>query len=64
MHEKDRRKIMKAGFMLFRCSLLEKVIKKRTIDDVSWKVHERVKTKKEVKEISQRLLSHPKVIQD
>ncbi len=64
MHDKDRKKVMKAGFMLFRCSENEKIIKKRTIDDAGWKVHERVKTKKEVKEISQRLLSHPKVIQD
>ncbi|MEA3435417.1 MAG: hypothetical protein U9R43_03055 [Thermodesulfobacteriota bacterium] len=64
MHEKDRRKIMEAGFTLFRCSEIEKVIKKRTIDDLGWKIHSRKETKKAVKEMSQRLLSHPKVIQD
>lgn len=64
MHEKDRKKILKAGFFLYRCSESEKAIKKRTLEDASWKIAIRTKTKVGVKEISKQLLSDPKAIQD
>ena len=64
MHDKDRKKVMGAGFTLYRCSESEKVIKKRTIEDASWKIDARLRTKKEVREASQVLLSNPKAIQD
>lgn len=63
MHDKDRWKILKAGFTLYRCSEGEKVIKKRTVNDASWKIIKRCKTKVEVKRISQTLLLDPKAIQ-
>lgn len=63
MHEKDRWKILKAGFALYRCSELERVIKKRTVKDASWKIVERCKTKVEVRRISKALLLDPKAIQ-
>lgn len=64
MHEKDRWKLLKAGFILYRCSETEKVIKKRTVNDASWKVELRAKSKKAVKMASKALLLDPKVIQD
>ena len=64
MHEKDRKKILEAGFVLYRCSETEKVVKRRQTWDASWKIDTRLKTKKEVKEVSQRLLLSPKAIQD
>ena len=63
MHEKDRRKILKAGFTLYRCSEVEKVIKKRTIEDASWKIEMRVKTKAAIKRVRSGLLLEPKSIQ-
>ena len=64
MHEKDRWKLLKAGFTLYRCSETEKLIKKRTVHDASWKIETRCKTKKEVKEIRKRILNNPLAIQD
>ena len=64
MNEKDRKKIMRAGFVLFRCSEAEKVIKTRNIHDASWHFMHRCQTKKEVKEIHLALLDNPKAIQD
>jgi len=64
MHEKDRRKILKAGFTLYRCSEVEKVVKKRTIEDASWKIMIRLKTKKEVSLMKKLILLYPKGIQD
>ena len=64
MHEKDRKKIMEAGFALYRCSESEKVIKRRNINDASWKTMIKLKTKVSVREIRKKLLSDPKAIQD
>ena len=64
MHEKDTKKIMAAGFVLYRCSEVELVIKRRSVEDASWKLVSRHLTKKEIKEERQRLLNNPKVIQD
>ena len=64
MHEKDRKKIMAAGFVLYRCSETELVVKRRSADDASWKHVTRCTTKKAIKAQRQRLLDNPKIIQD
>ena len=64
MHEKDRKKIMEAGFILYRCSEIELVVKRRSANDLSWKVFGRYTTKKAIKAQRRRLLDHPQVIQD
>lgn len=64
MHEQDRWKLLKAGFVLYRCSENEKVIKKRTEKDASWKIVKRCETKKEVKQFSRSLILNPKAIED
>ena len=64
MHEKDRAKILLAGFVLYRCSEVELVVKRRSAEDASWKHVARYTTKKAIKAQSQRLLANPKVIQD
>ena len=64
MHEKDRQKIIEAGFILYRCSENEKAIKIRKAVRSGWKIHARFKTKKEVGEVSQALLMDPDAIQD
>jgi len=63
MHEKDCRKLLKFGFILYRCSEVEKVIKVRTMEDSSWKLLERCKTKKRVQEAHAALLKDAKAIQ-
>ncbi|GAG97296.1 unnamed protein product [marine sediment metagenome] len=64
MHEKDRKKIMAAGFVLYRCSETERIVKRRKIEDLSWKLHARCKTKKRIKEIRLNLYDIPNAIQD
>ena len=55
---------MQAGFALYRCSESERVVKKRTIHDRSWKIVSRHKTKKEIRNIHIGLLDDPTAIQD
>ena len=64
MHDKDRRKIIEAGFFLYRCSEGEKIIKIRKAVDSGWRIHAKCRTKKEVREVSQALLTNPDAIQD
>jgi len=64
MNELDRWKIMKAGFVLYRCSESELLIKRRTADDRSWKIESRYKTKKSIKARHLELLKEPLSIQD
>ena len=64
MHEKDRKKIMAAGFVLYRCSETELVVKRRSFNDPTWRHVSRWKTKKAIKLERLRLLEHPKIIQD
>lgn len=63
MHEKDCRKLLADGFTLYRCSESERVIKVRRINDSTWKILERCKTKKRVKEAHRVLLDKPNAIQ-
>ena len=63
MHEKDRIKIIKAGFTLYRCSELELVVKRQSVAGQGWKIESRHKTKKAIEVERQRLLNNPKVIQ-
>lgn len=63
MHDKDCNKLLEFGFILYRCSESEKVVKIRTKKDRNWKVLERCKTKKRVKEVRAVLLDNPKAIQ-
>jgi len=63
MHNKDRRKILKAGFTLYRCSELERVIKVRSIEHSGWKIMTRLKSKAAIQRASQKLLADPKAIQ-
>ena len=64
MHEKDRAKIMAAGFELYRCSETELVVKKRTAAWPNWRLVSRYKTKKDVKIVHSALLDNPNIIQD
>lgn len=64
MNDWDRWKILKAGFTLYRCSEPEKVVKKRTAADRSWKIESRHTTKKAIKARHLELLKDPRAIQD
>ena len=64
MNELDRGKIMKAGFVLYRCSESELVVKRRSSSDLSWKIESRHSTKKAIKDRHRELLKDPKAIQD
>ncbi len=64
MHELDRRKILNAGFALFRCSEVELTIKMRTKKDMSWKTISKQKTKKAIRAVSKNLLEAPFIVQD
>lgn len=64
MNELDRQKVMSAGFTLYRCSEVERVIKRRTAADISWKIESRHSTKKTIKARHLELLRDPKAIQD
>ena len=64
MNERDRKKIMAAGFILYRCSESEKLVKKRTLQDLSWKIESRAETKKAIRLRHLQLLDDPKAIQD
>jgi len=64
MHERDKEKVMAAGFTLYRCSEAEKMIKRRTAGDMTWKNWAKCKTKKEVRMVHLRLLEEPHIIQD
>jgi len=64
MNELDRRKILNAGFDIYRCSEVEHCIKRRKKDDESWKIMSRLKTKKEIRAIHKSLLEDPFVVQD
>lgn len=63
MHDKDRRKILKAGFTLYRCSEIEKVIKVRRVEHSGWKIEARLKSKAAVQRASKKLYADPKAIQ-
>jgi len=63
MHEKDRRKILKAGLTLYRCSEIEKVIKVRSVEHSGWKIKARLKSKAAVQRASKKLYADPKAIQ-
>lgn len=63
MHDKDRKKILKAGFTLYRCSLIEKVIKVRSVEHSGWKILDRLQSKAAVERASQKLYADPKAIQ-
>lgn len=63
MHEKDRVKLIDAGFVLYRCSEVELVVKRQSEAGHGWKIIKRHNTKRAIKEIHQQLLDDPKVIQ-
>jgi len=64
MHELDRWKVMRAGFVLYRCSESELVVKRRSSSDSSWKIESRHTTKKAIKSRHLELLKEPLSIQD
>lgn len=63
MHTKDRIKLIKAGFVLYRCSEIELVIKRQSEVSHGWKIVSRHETKRAIKGIHQQLLDDPKAIQ-
>jgi len=63
MHEKDTKKIMAAGFVLYRCSEVELVVKRRSAAQPHWMIVSRVGTKTAIRTISRRLHDDPNVIQ-
>lgn len=64
LHEKNRVKIMAAGFTIYRCSQSELVVKCRSSDHSSWRILNRYKTKKSLAQASKTLLDIPDAIQD